>query len=157
MRKRWWILGAMGVATAALAVSGTVWWRSTARSTSWSNHLQSLMSPCGTGELQRVQPSSHGFGQFIEPGQIRRVLAKLDQQTLLHRARGYANRIEMLHSLEHGFHCTEATSSHRAPTQSFVAPSPGGATAPMSTAHCFAACGRRLHCGSLSSTASLPH
>jgi hypothetical protein len=30
MRKRWWILGAMGVATAALAVSGTVWWHSTA-------------------------------------------------------------------------------------------------------------------------------
>ncbi|MNX29919.1 hypothetical protein D3C86_600710 [compost metagenome] len=41
---------------------------------------------------------------LIEPGQIRRVLAKLDQQTLLHRARGYANRIEMLHPLEHGFH-----------------------------------------------------
>jgi hypothetical protein len=30
MRKRWWILGAMGAATAALVVSGTVWWHSTA-------------------------------------------------------------------------------------------------------------------------------
>jgi hypothetical protein len=30
MRKRWWILGAMAVATAALVVSGTVWWHSTA-------------------------------------------------------------------------------------------------------------------------------
>ncbi|MNG75991.1 hypothetical protein D3C79_345070 [compost metagenome] len=41
---------------------------------------------------------------LIEPRQIRRILAKLDQQTLLYRASGDANRIEMLHPLEHGFH-----------------------------------------------------
>lgn len=43
------------------------------------------------------------FPGLVEPGQFRRILAELDKQALLYRAGGDADRIEMLHPLEHRF------------------------------------------------------
>ena len=59
------------------------------------------------GAVVAIAEQVHVFADhlsgFVEPGQVRRILAELDQQTLLHRTGGDADRIEMLHPLEHGF------------------------------------------------------